>query len=147
MPEIDRFAVIKNQPLGRLELRCGVNDVYFSLFGELCQTAGQAIDDFVLPCAQGNGVDPRFAELNALVRHRFGFVDEFRHMQQCFGRDTADIEANTAEDRPALHQRHFQAQVGCPESGGVAADTSANHNQFCAVCSGRRRPGRRTGRF
>ena len=64
------------------------------------------------------------------MRHFFGFGDDLGHMQQCLGRDAADVEADAAQCGFFFDQHHLLAEVGSAERGGVAAGAGAEHDDF-----------------
>ena len=63
----------------------------------------------------------RLAERRCRARPSPRFLDHLGGVQQRLGRDAADVQADPAELRPALHQHDLLAQIGGPEGGGVAA--------------------------
>ena len=56
-------------------------------------------------------------------------VHDGSHMQQRLGRDADHVQADAAQAGVALHQNHFQAEIGGAEGGAVAAGASAQHQQ------------------
>jgi hypothetical protein len=43
-----------------------------------------------------------------MFSQRFGFFDNFCYVQQCFRRDTADVQANTAKGVVTFYDYGFQ---------------------------------------
>lgn len=52
---------------------------------------------------------------HAQTGHVTDFVDHGGHMQQGFGRNAADVQANATQTGIAFDQHHFQPQVGGAE--------------------------------
>ena len=100
------------------------------------QSAGETADDLALPFAQLRDVDLRLAETDAGNVHLFGFLDHLRRVQQRLRRNAADIQADTAERRPALDQRYLHAEIGGTEGCGIAARAGTEHDDV-EVVSGR----------
>ncbi len=117
----------------RLELCESVDHPHLSLLRELRQAAGQPTDDLVFPGPQAIGVDLRFAEGDAVFGHRRRIVDDLGSMQQGFGRDAADIQADAAQHRIALDQDDVQSQVRRPERRRVPARSCADDDKLGEV--------------
>ncbi len=118
-----------------------------ALFGQPGETAGEPADDTVLPRPQLADVDPRSAERDAVLAHLLGLGDDFGGVQEGFGRYAANVEADPAERRPAVHHHDLLAEVGGPERGRVAARSGTEDEHLrgdLTVC--RRRPAGRRGR-
>ena len=79
--------------------------------------------------AQFVDVDHRCAKVHTQVGHVAHLVHHGGHVQQRFGRDATHVQAHAAQAGVALHQNHFQAQIGGAEGGRVAAGASAQHQQ------------------
>ena len=88
-----------------------MNDADLTLFCQLQKTASQSPDNLVFPAAQGLRIYFRLTEANAVSGHGMRVIDHFGRMQQCFGRDTSDIEADAAKDRVAFDQNNLQTEV------------------------------------
>ena len=85
-----------------------VNHLHFTPFGHASQTTGQLIDDFFFPGADLVNVSFRLTENDAVFGQRFRFFDNFCNVQQCFRRDTADVQANTAQGAVTFDDNGFQ---------------------------------------
>ena len=55
-------------------------------------------------------------------------------------RNAADVQADAAELRPAVDERHRKAEIGRAERRRVAAGTRADHEQLCRDVGGRLDP-------
>ena len=97
----------------------------FALFGQPGQAAGQPLHDAVFPAAQGVEVDGGGGEGEPGVAHLFGFGDDFGGVQEGFGGDAADVEADPAERAAGVDHDDGAAEVGGAEGGGVAAGSGA----------------------
>ncbi len=62
--------------------------------------------------------------------HGRGFVDDFRRVQQGFGRDTANVEADAAQVFPAFDQCHRDPKVRRAKRSRVATGPGAQHHQL-----------------
>ena len=111
----------------RDESRLAADHGHLALLGEDREARRQLADDAVLPLLERNGIDFRRLELDAVHRHRLGFLDHAGRMEQRLGRNAADVQADAAELGPAIHQRDRKAEVGGTEGGRVAARAGADH--------------------
>ena len=98
------------------------------------QAGAQLADHPLRLAAQGGEVDLRRAEAQPEGLGRPRLFDHLGRVQQGLGGDAADVQADPAELWPLLDQADFEAQVGCPEGGGVAARSAAEHGQAGGVC-------------
>jgi hypothetical protein len=120
-----------------------------ALVGQAGQAVGEPADHPLLPGAELVEVDGRLAEGQPVLGHLLGLGDHPGRMQQGLGGDAADVQADPAQDRGAVHQHHGLAQVGGPEGGAVAARPGPEHQHLGqdvgleARRRGRRRRGRR----
>ena len=80
----------------------------FAAFRHTSQTTGQLIDHFLFPGTNLVNIGFRFAEDDTVFSQRFGFFDNFCYVQQCFRRDTADVQANTAKGVVTFYDYGFQ---------------------------------------
>ena len=117
------------QVVRRQEFTLSFDDANLAFFCQPVQTAGQLPDDLVFPSAQSLRVDNRFGKGDAELGHGFCVVHDLGDMQQRFRRDTADVEANSAERVPALHQRRLQTKIGRPKRGCVPARPGPQYQQ------------------
>ena len=123
-----------------------------ALPGQSGQAAGEPPDHALLPGPQLVDVDRRSTERDAVLAHLPGFGDDLGRVQQGLGRDAADVEADSAQCRPAVDEHDLLAQVGRPERGRVAARPGAEDEhvrgdvtrRHCDVTR-RHRTGRRGG--
>eukprot|EP00906_Rhabdomonas_costata_P018974 RCo027631 len=99
------------------ELGDTVHHRYFALFGHARQTAGQLGHYFFFPQTDLVDISLRFTEYDTVFCQCFGFFDNFGYVQQCFRRNTTDVQTDTTQCTVAFDQNSFQAQVGSTESG------------------------------
>ncbi len=90
------------------EFAQAVNHFHFTAFRHARQTAGQLVDDFFFPGTNFVDVGLRLAKNDTVLGQRFRFFDHFRYVQQRFRRDTADVQANTAEGVVTFNNDGFQ---------------------------------------
>ncbi len=131
--ERNGLARVQRELVRRRKFHCSVKHAYLALLCELRQAACQFSDDFVFPAAKFESVDLRLTKGNAVIRHRRSFVDDLRGMQQCLGRNTADVEANAAERSPAFDQDDVHTEIRRTKRRRVAAGSGADNNELCAV--------------
>ena len=144
--------------MGAGEFGNAADDVHFAPFGHAGKAAGEFFDDAFFVLAQVIDADFRRVKLDAGVGDAVRSFDDFADVQQGFGRDAADVQADTAEGLVALDQGDFQAEVGGAEGGGVTgracADDEHVHRAFrgraagdgcrgCRLCGSGRLGGRR----
>ena len=111
----------------RDETTVAPDDRHFSLTGKTGEAPGELADDRRFPAAQSVEVDLRRTERDAVTRHRLSLIDHARCMEQRLGGDTAHIETDTTQDRPALDEGDLEAEVRGTERRGVAARPRAEH--------------------
>ena len=116
--------------IGGNKAAVAVHDFHLALFRQLRETAGELANHLVLEAGQFVQLDFGLAESDAVRRHFRGFGNNLRGVQQGFGWNAADIEANTADVVVAFNQYHLLAEIGGAESGGVAAGAGAEHHYF-----------------
>ncbi|CRZ98767.1 Uncharacterised protein [Vibrio cholerae] len=77
------------------EFTVAVHYVHFTHFCHTSQTTGQLIDHFFFP--QTNFVDVCLwlAKHDTVLSQRFGFFNHFCHVQQCFRRNTTNVQTHT----------------------------------------------------
>ena len=85
-----------------------VNHFHFTAFGHTSQTASQLSDNFFFPGTNLVDIGFRLAKNDTVFSQRFGFFDNFCYVQQCFRRDTADVQANTAKGVVTFYDYGFQ---------------------------------------
>ena len=85
-----------------------VDHFHFTAFRHTSQTAGQLSDNFLFPGTNLVDIGFRLTENDTVFSQCFGFFDNFCYVQQCFRRDTADVQANTAEGVVAFYDYGFQ---------------------------------------
>ena len=100
--------------------RDATDDGDLALLGQAGEARRQAPHHLVLPVAQPGSVDLRLAELDAMRSHRTRVLDDLCRMQQRLGRNAADVEAHAAKRRPALDQRHLEAEIRRAKRRGVS---------------------------
>jgi len=77
--------------------------------------------------------------------HLFGLGDHLGGVQQCLGRDAADVQAGPAQGRIALDQDHRFAQIGGTEGRSVAAGSRAENHDLGVMLAGAGRGARCRG--
>ena len=107
--------------IGRGELRHSGDDLHFALLGESGQSFCTFRDDVRFPRAQRIDVDLRLLEFEAEVGHLFRFRQHAGSVQQRFGRNTADVEANATEIGVAFDQNNLLAEIRRAKRSGVAS--------------------------
>ncbi len=112
--------------------------------GHARQAVGKLPDDTVFPGAQPVQIDSGGTELHPMLRHQGRLFDHVGRVQQRLGRDTAHVEAYTAQAGVTLHQGYLQTQVGGPERRRVPTWPGTQHHQVVVEIADRR--GRRNGR-
>ncbi|MNS35813.1 hypothetical protein D3C72_679800 [compost metagenome] len=85
-----------------------VDHFHFTAFGHASQAAGQLSDHFFFPGTNLVDIGFRLAEDDTVVSQCFGFFDNFCYVQQCFRRDTADVQTNTTEGAVTFYDNGFQ---------------------------------------
>jgi hypothetical protein len=101
-----------------------------ALLGQAGKAVGEPADDRLLPVAELVEVDRGLAEGQAVLGHLLGLGDHPGRVQQGLGGDAADLEADPAEDRRAVHQHDRLAEVGGAEGGAVAAGPGPEHEHI-----------------
>ena len=123
--------------MGAGEFGNAANDVHFAPFGHAGKAAGEFFDDAFFVLAQVVHADFRRVKLDAGVGDAVRFFDDFADVQQGFGRDAADVQADTTEGLVALDQGDFQAEVGGAEGGGVTGRACADDEHVHRAFRGR----------
>ena len=103
------FQVVRIQ-----ELAVTLDNVYFTAFSHTGQTAGQTGNHAVFVSAQHVDIEFRLGVFDTVGSQVAHFVDNGSVVQQGFGRDTADVQANAAQSFVTFNDGNFQAFV----SGG-----------------------------
>ena len=62
--------------------------------------------------------------------HVLRLIEDLGGMQQGLGGNAADVEADAAENRPALDQHDLAAEVRCTEGGRITTGTGAEHKHL-----------------
>ena len=117
-------------PIGCLEPTGALDHLDTALFGHGRETAGELGDHLLLAGAHLVEVDLRLAEGDAHRVQRLDLFEDGSGMQQGFGGDTTDVQADAAECVVALDQDDLLAEVGGAEGGGVAAGTGAEDHDL-----------------
>src|SRR6185437_15273335 len=115
------------ESVGGSELALPGDDLDLALLGERGQPACQALDDRVLPAADGRKIEGGLAEADPVRAHRSRVVNDLCDMQQRLGGDAADVEADAAEGRALVDENDVLPEIGGAEGGGVAAGASAQN--------------------
>src|SRR5690606_3946238 len=130
--ELDRLrvaAVLDLEAVGAGETTGALDDAHLTLLRHRREPAGQLADHPVLPSAQPVGIEARLAELDTVLAHLPGFLDDAGRVQQRLRRNAADVQADAAERRVALDQRHVQTEIGRAERRRVTARTGSEHDE------------------
>ena len=112
MLEADRFTGVEFEMMRRRKRGLALNHPHLALFCEVLETSGQSFDDLVFPVTKSVGIDFRLAEADTVIRHCFCIVNDLGGVQQCFRGDTTDVEADTAQHRPAFDEDDVQSEIG-----------------------------------
>ena len=102
------FSPSTSRVLAPVNLPRPLTTLTFAAFCHTSQTTGQLIDHFLFPGTNLVDIGFRFAEDDTVFSQRFGFFDNFCYVQQCFRRDTADVQANTAKGVVTFYDYGFQ---------------------------------------
>ena len=113
-----------------------LDNVHFATFSHACQTGSQAGNHAVFIAAQHVDVEFRLGVFDAVGSQVAHFVDNGSVVQQGFGRDTADVQANAAQGFVTLNDGNFQAFIGCGKCSGVTARTATQYDHV-VLCIGR----------
>ena len=128
--ERDRLAAVEHERRRRFEPGQAVDDLHLALFRKLLQPTRQSTYDRIFPFTQLEGIDLRLPELDTVLSHLGGLVDDFRCMQQRLRRNTTHVEAHAAEHVPALDEDHVHAEIGRAERRRVTARPCADNDQL-----------------
>ncbi len=96
-------------------------NLHFTLLRQPFQPRGQLADHIAFMRSHCIKVDVRLAKFYPVLGKFLGFVNHFRRVQQCLGRDATDVETYTADIGETLDQHHFFAKVSSAERSGVTA--------------------------
>ena len=107
------------------------------------EPAGEFAHHLGLVRAQLGQVDRGLAETHAQRLEMADLVHDGRHVQQGFGGDAADVQADATKGCITLHQHHLHAEIGGAEGGRVAARTRAQHQHVAFEVDGSGVTGRR----
>ncbi|CWN32151.1 Uncharacterised protein [Neisseria meningitidis] len=105
-----------------------LDNIHFTAFRHTCQTAGEAGNHAVFVGAQHIDVEFRLGVFDTVGSQVAHFVDNGGIVQQGFGRDTADVQANAAQGFITFDDGDFQAFIGSSKCSGVTAGTAAQYD-------------------
>ena len=114
--------------VGIQKLTKALNQIYFAGFSHAAQTGSQLADDFFFVTAQHIDIDFRLRIRNTVGFQMAYFINHRRIVQQGFRRNTAHVQAHTAQSAVLLDNRHFQAFIGCGKSSGITAGAAAQYH-------------------
>ena len=99
---------------------------------EARQSLGELANDAILPGHELPRIDRGTAELDPELARIVRFPDDARRMQQCLGRNAADVQTHAAEFRPALDERDLHAEIRSAERRRVPPGPGAEHHELPA---------------
>ena len=105
-----------------------LDNVYFTAFGHACQTGSQTGNHAVFVSTQHVDIEFRlwvFDTVGSQVTH---FIDNGSIVQQGFGRDTANVQANAAQSFVTLDDGNFQAFVSSGKCSRITARAATQYN-------------------
>ena len=94
----------------------------------LSKTAGHLLYDFVFERSKLVEIDVWIRECHAPRRRVLRIADQFRDVQQCFGRNASAIQAHAARIRFGIDECDVHAKIRRVKRRGVAARTGAYDN-------------------
>ena len=65
-----------------------------------------------------------------MIAQSLGIGNDLGHVQECFGGDAADVEADTAQGVCLFDEGSFETEVGRPKGGGVSGRTTTDDDHF-----------------
>ncbi|CWP33196.1 Uncharacterised protein [Neisseria meningitidis] len=105
-----------------------LDNVHFTAFRHTCQTAREAGNYAVFVGAKHIDVEFRLGVFDTVGSQVAHFVDNGGIVQQGFGRDTADVQANAAQSFVTFDDGDFQAFIGSGKCSGVTAGTATQYD-------------------
>ena len=105
-----------------------LDNVHFTAFCHTCQTSSQAGNHAFFVAAQHVDVEFRLGVFDAVGSQVAHFINNGSVVQQGFGRDTADVQANAAQGFVTLNDGNFQTFIGCGKCSRVTARTATQHD-------------------
>ena len=110
-----------------------MNDFDLALPGKLRQSTNQFGHDLVFPGKQFSRVNLRLAKNDTVFGHLFCFVNYACRVQQRLRRNTADVEANTAQHGPAFDKNDIHPKIGGAKGGRVTTRAGAKDHKLGRV--------------
>jgi hypothetical protein len=111
----------------RLEDRGALQHRDPPLPGERLEPARQSPHHTLGPVSQRFGLDPRCAEIDAVLFERLDLVDEPSDVQERLRGDAADVQAHAPEVGIALDERGLLAEIGGAEGASVTPGDVRGH--------------------
>src|SRR5690606_25459907 len=109
--------------IGIHEASCALYDLHLARLGHTGQPAGELAHNTVFVGAKLVEIDGRLAKRNTVGSQTARFVQDRNTVQQCLGRNAADIQADAAQCRVALNEHDLEPKVRRAEGGRVPAGT------------------------
>ena len=98
--------------------------------GERLEPARQSPHHPLGPAPQRFGLDPRCAEIDAVLLERPDLVDEPGDVQERLRRDAADVQAHAPEVGITLDEHGLLAEIGGAEGASVAPGPRPDHRDL-----------------
>ena len=110
------------------ELAVTLDNVYFTAFSHACQTGSQTGNNAVFVGAQHIDIEFRLRVFDTVGSQVAYFIDNGSIVQQRFGRDTADVQANAAQSFVTFNDGNFQAFVSSGKCSRITARAATQYN-------------------
>ena len=105
-----------------------LDNVYFTAFSHTSQTGSQAGNHAVFVAAQHVDIEFRLRVFDTVGSQVAYFIDNGSIVQQGFGRDTADVQANAAQSFVTLDDGNFQAFVSSSKCSRITAGATTQYD-------------------
>ena len=107
-----------------------LDNVYFTAFGHTGQTGSQTGNNAIFVGTKHIDVEFWFWVFDTVGSQVTYFIDNGSVVQQGFGRDTADVQANAAQSFVTFNDGNFQAFVGSGKCSGITAGTATQYDHI-----------------
>ena len=113
-------------------MAAAVHDLDVAMLRQSFDSLAEFFDDRFFPSAQFVQIRSERAKFDAACGRLLRLADDRSGMQQCLGRNAADVQTNAAEPRILFDESDFFALVRGIKRGGVAAGAGAENDNFSA---------------
>src|SRR5579871_189705 len=110
-----------------------LNVMHFPLLRQNSQPARQFLDDILFERTQPPEIDLRRSEFNAPIFRLVRLLNQLRHVQQSFRRNTPAIKAHPTGIQLRIDQCDGHAQISREKSGGISTGTATN-DSYVQTC-------------